>query len=59
MYPFGPWEWLVVGAIASTIVIVNKAVIHDRGSSWASLLMLSFFTGVAVSHFVRWMRRRH
>lgn len=54
-----PWEWAVVGVVASIIVIVNKAVIHDRGNSWATLLVVAFFAGVALSHSARWVRRRH
>ena len=54
-----PWEWVVVGVVASAVVIVNKAVIHDRGSSWGSLLMVSFYAGVAVTHAARWVWRRH
>lgn len=57
LFDLRPWEWIVVGVVAATIVIVNRAVIHDRGNSWASLLVLSFFAAVVVGHAIRWVRR--
>lgn len=54
-----PWEWVIAGVVTSMIVIVNKAVIHDRGNSWATLLVLSLFAGIVVSHSARCMRERH
>ena len=48
-------QWVVVVAVALTIVVVNKAVIHDRGSSLASLGMVAFFVGLAAAHLAGWV----
>ena len=59
LFDFRPWEWLTIGAIGLTIVIVNKAVIHDRGNNRAGLLLVSFYVGVVICHAGRWVRRRN
>lgn len=41
-------DWLLVAAIATTIVVLDKLVIRDHGSNWLTLLVLAFFVGVAV-----------
>jgi len=58
MFDLSPLEWMAVGLVASTIVLVNKLAIQDRGSTWAGLLLVAFSAGLALVHANRSIRRR-
>lgn len=60
MAPFDlrPGEWLLVGSWTALVVLVNKAVIHDTGSTWPMLVLLGSWARVALVHLGRRVRTR-
>lgn len=48
--------WWPAGA-AVALLVINKAIIHDRGSSFGMVLVIGFGLGVIAVHGVKAIRR--
>ncbi len=51
-------EWVAVALVAIGIMGVNKLVMHDTGSTWSSLTLVSFYAGLLAVHGWRKVLRR-
>jgi hypothetical protein len=40
------------------VLIVNKAVVKDQGSSWVGVVLVGYLLGLVLVHLLKWLRRR-
>ena len=48
-------EWAVALVVAVLIVVVNKAVVHDTGNTWGTLVILSIAAGILATLGGSWV----
>lgn len=52
------WEWAVIVAVAVPIVVLNKVVIGDGGSTWPILIYFACLPGLVPVLLIRVARSR-
>jgi hypothetical protein len=52
-------EWWFLASVVAVLVVIDKLVVQDHGSTWASLVLVSGAIGLGLIHGRRWLRRRH